>query len=224
MSFSAVTVLNITIWWIIYPESVFLIIATLAGLIQLSLRLSRNDVIVLAPVSRDERGGLIAITRFCLHFVWVLFFPLLFIFSYIIMNGFRAELWWGLMFYTSLLFVAFFLPLVVIHKSMMKSRDRELLEIENLFKKYYAKYQEMLKSNYSDKQLNDISATLLRMKDMFDLTRSLPVWPYNLNLLTRFISIIVVPVLAFIIRMLPNIDNILSQLEKANFLLEIFKK
>jgi len=220
LTFIAQLITNFCQYWFIYPETIFLMVMTVFALVRIVREFSKHNVIVLTPVVKDEKGGLTPITQLCFHMVKILFFPLLFIFSFMIQLGFMLPLFFGLFIYVLLMVLTFVLPLAYIHWSMEEYKEKELLNIERLYKICQVKYQEIIrKKNDSVEEVIGLVREMVDINNLFILTKKLPDWPYDFKIFTRFFSIIIIPIIVLFVQLVTNADSILFNLEK----LKIFK-
>jgi hypothetical protein len=92
--------------------------------------------------------------------------------------------------------VFFFLPLGTAHESMRKAKDEQLLEISQ---KYAQTYKELDLTVHNPEAYDRDFANLDRIKKLYEVANSFPVWPFDTRSLRRFLVIVTAPVLPAII-------------------------
>jgi hypothetical protein len=99
----------------------------------------------------------------------------------------------------------FFLPLGTAHETMRKAKDEELLGISQ---KYAQTYKGLDITTRSLEEYDKEFANLERIKKLYEVADSFPVWPFDTRSLRRFMIIVTAPVLPAIISF---IESYISQ-------------
>ncbi len=219
LSAAAQMIQNVITWWFFWAETGFILLTNMWALIYLVQKLAKHDAFIISPVSKDKAGGLNLISHYCLHFVRILFFPLLFLLAFTLLFDFKFVVTAAILGYTLFLVLVFVLPLVKIHGAMKRCKNRELLEFENIFKQYYTDLRDLLEDEHrlDSEEVEQLSSKLLNIQSIFELIKKQPVWPYDLSLLSRFFSIILLPIILLLIELVTNADSILYNLDKLFF-------
>jgi hypothetical protein len=167
-------------------------------------KLFRNFETCVRPLYPDKAGGLAPLGNFTLMLSYII--ALLGIIlvatamtrSYVVRGTLQfrwtPELLAGLAAYALAAPVAFFGPLSVAHNTMKKAKHKQLLNISSQFDKLYQQVQQDLESD--PKKLKGHSEIITELQNFYDMTNKFPVWPFNLQNITRFVSVYIVPALA----------------------------
>jgi hypothetical protein len=109
----------------------------------------------------------------------------------------------GVMSYLVLAPLFFFLPLGTAHDAMQEAKDAELLR---LAEKYTEAYGRVKKSVDSDKTGYEEDLKRLKsLKKLYQVVDAFPVWPFDIQSLRRFMTVVTTP-------LLPAIVSIISEL------------
>lgn len=103
-------------------------------------------------------------------------------------------------------YIAFFVPLNAVHKSMKKAKDDAILDINHSFFMINQKINKDIK----DEKLidNEEIKNLENLKVLYDITVKMPVYPYNFKIVASFFSSLLIPLLLSFVSIL--IENILK--------------
>lgn len=97
----------------------------------------------------------------------------------------------SLVLYVILAPMAFFLPLLPVHRFMHETKKKFLLNLSKAFDRHYRELAETLE----DENMPDMSACgqLKDIEEMYRHAVSMPVWPFDLGTLSRFVLTVAVP-------------------------------
>jgi hypothetical protein len=189
------------IWTLIDVYCVFFVFVYSVLTIYWLARLFRGFEIVVRPLHPDRAGGLAPLGTFTLMLSYIItLVGLVLVITPITRNyvaegdfEFRwtAELVLGLGAYVVVAPVVFFAPLSVAHNAMREAKDRLLLQIAGRFEAEYAQIQAALAGDIAG--LEDSLKTLHDLQDLHTTTSRFPVWPLNVQSLTRFATSFVSP-------------------------------
>lgn len=194
VTFMAQLLWNVTQWWFIYPEILFLLLSTLWGVLGMVRFIAESRSLVLTPVTVHQRYGLVQITRLINHTMKVLFFPILFVIAFLLVQGYSAEALLGGLFQLTVMFSCFFIPMWKVHTLMKNTRYEQLSDIERDFRALKALYDARRTSSRRKMADADLSERLETAQNIATLTRDLPTWPFNTSILSRPLSVIFLPV------------------------------
>lgn len=135
---------NFIVFGLVYPEILFLVTTSIYSLLKITNKITAHSLIILSPVSFDSKTGLLNISAFCLQYVKILFFPVLYLLFWVYAIGFTYEAIFSVFLLLMLFFVVFFYPIIRIHSSMLKLKSNELLKLEQLYRKNYQLFDEQV--------------------------------------------------------------------------------
>jgi len=101
------------------------------------------------------------------------------------------ELLTGLVFYAIAAPIVFFAPLSVAHHAMRRAKHQLLLVIARRFDAEYGDIHTVLNDNL--KGLEHRSKVLSELQNLHQTTSAFPVWPFNVENVTRFGTVYVLP-------------------------------
>lgn len=195
----------------------------LAGLFAFSWlfkRISKKNGFLIKPLTPDNCAGLKVLSDLSLFFMYMVL-PFFLVFLSIVLRGTNLLPTQQLVFFflTILLFVTFFLPLGSVHSAMKRAKVSELDRISFHFSELNTMVNGQLKKKgYDDTLLQEIRL-LEKIDFLYAKVERMPVWPFNLNNLSRLLLAAAIPVIVLFIQLITNADSILYNLDK----LEIFK-
>lgn len=145
------------------------------------------------PLNPDKTGGLSILGRVALELDIALAIPALSIAVYLIAGvPLTNPVVTGLiLLYTAGLAVVFFLPLSSAHDAMLEAKERELLKIDGIFRKIYAKisaHKEPLDPKLLE-ELRDIYFLYEKVKKMV-------VWPLDIGLILKYLFTVLFPIIS----------------------------
>lgn len=97
----------------------------------------------------------------------------------------------------------FFLPLGTAHDAMREAKDAELLKLSDRFRLIYDRVKGSV--DQSGKKFNDELSKLENVKKLYSLAESFPVWPFDIQSLRKFLTIVSTPLLPALISIINNI-------------------
>lgn len=203
----SITIIFLLIIFIALIEILSRFILIIIAQIKLTTEITKKDLIEIEPLSLDKSGSLKSLGELSLSFTFIL---LPFIISAITHNMTWGKLTPG--YITSLTILStstvilFFFPLSTVH-SLMKNTKREFLkDVDRIYIKISRKLLNEIQSNKGNidhiKERSDI------VKEIYEKGKSLPVWPFDLKILTKFSAILLGPILLILIE---NLIQLLIQ-------------
>ncbi len=90
--------------------------------------------------------------------------------------------------------IVFILPLYPFHNQMVSRKKQELSLLGKEFQKLYRKYQKSLGANKDGVNEESILDRLEKIATLYNLTKRMPIWPFNGVTLGRFLGIIISPI------------------------------
>lgn len=90
-------------------------------------------------------------------------------------------------------YVVFFIPLKAVHSSMKSAKDSNILLINENFNTLNSEIRSSLKNH--EPLTKEVMGNLQNLNELHIITSKMPVYPYNIETITSFISSILIPVL-----------------------------
>ncbi len=147
------------------------------------------------PVSPDGQGGFYVLAQFAFSIFLLCMTPLPFILAWIFTFGMTLGLMLALPFVLFFMVFAFFYPLWPAHSIMKSAKKDQLDHISELFEECYNTYVSL---KPQDRSVSKVLANMNYMQTLYDRARKMPVWPFNMQMLTRFLSLILLPFITFL--------------------------
>lgn len=154
----------------------------------------REFRVLIRPLHPDKSGGLAPLGDFALRLSYLLaLIGVAFVVTPVTRNlvvtgtlQFRwsTELQIGLVAYILAAPVVFFAPLAVAHNAMKEAKHRLLLQVARRFEREYERVNVALDGDLSG--LENRLKTLKELQSLHETTDKFPVWPFNVQNLTRF--------------------------------------
>lgn len=193
LGFGSYTFYTFLMVGIVIPLISWRIIATIIILKKVFTILSHANAIKLRPLSPDNSGGLSSISKISLSMTYIVMIPMLLMFVGIIYLGFTHIAAISVPVYVTVLLLIFFLPLGTAHEIMSKSKELELHKISQEFNRAY----DMIMENIAKKGLvveeKELIETMGSLRNMYNEAKKMPVWPFDLSIIAKFIVTIIVP-------------------------------
>lgn len=178
-------------------------------------KISKKNGFIIKPLSPDNSGGLKILSNLSIYFMYMVL-PFFLIYLSLILRG--SALLPGqqisLLALVFLLFITFFLPLGSVHNAMKRAKEAELNFVARAFTILNKDVKKRMKEKTFGATLNEEIESLEKIDFLYTKTEKMPVWPFNLDNLTRLVLAALVPVLLFIIDhldMIPVLKNLFSQ-------------
>jgi len=127
---------------------------------------------------------------------------MLLIVAWLIAFGVNLQLAIGCVLYMLALVALFFLPLMSVHQAMSRAKERELSRCGRLFHDEYASLPRP-ESRAKETERTAVRSTresvayLGELDSLYRRVEMMPVWPFDVSTVTRFFSVIVVPLILF---------------------------
>ena len=158
------------------------------------------------PVAAEGRGGLTVLGRFSLAVSLLFSTGLIFVFAWLLVFGPTLALILGFTLYIVGLSVLFFFPLISVHSAMKDVRAAESEKLAMLFHEAYAQLPSGI-GQLTGQERQVLRPDLERMVHyLSDLDRlhhravTMPVWPVSSGTVTQFVTLVVVPLLLFVLQ------------------------
>jgi hypothetical protein len=170
-------------------------------------RLGKNFQLVPQLGHPDQSGGFAPLGNLCLWNALIILLPGIFLGAWVILiplfetSGYILYL--SLFYYLLLIPVAaslfgFFYPLFGVHQAMVAQRDVVQRQLDHLSREIDQLSRKMLEQadQLDPNEGEAMSHKLDLMRQVFEQNRRFPVWPFNPNILIKYISAQAVPILS----------------------------
>jgi hypothetical protein len=164
-------------------------------------KLFHGFVINVRPLYPDRAGGLASLGNFTLKLSYMIALVGMILVVTPVTRNYVAvgtlqfrwtpELLTGLVFYAIAAPIVFFAPLSVAHHAMRRAKHQLLLNIARRFDAEYGDIHTVLDDNLKD--LEHRSKVLTELQNLHQMTSAFPVWPFNVENVTRFGTAYVLP-------------------------------
>lgn len=206
---------DIFLYVIVGPSFIWRIIATIYSCNKIVRKLDINGRLKINPISPDGAGGLESIGQLALMLSYIVSPPLIPILIMIFLSGFNLLSILLLPAYILFIIIAFYLPLASAHNAMKKAKYNEIEFISNKYNLLYYRLKIIDKINgITNDEILIIYDKLRTLTQLYMLTEKMVVWPFDLRTITRFASLVILPLIVFTIQMITNADSILYNIDK----------
>ena len=197
------------------------VLSTTFTLFPILYRYAKANRLIVIPIAPDGKGGLSAIGDVAFALTLIISAGMLLVVSWTIAIGVNTALCLGFAIYSLFLVGLFFLPLLSVHWAMKCAKESELHRLVWLFRHEYAKLPEgkdlaakPLGSSVDSRNRESVDF-LGQLLQLYRRVEAMAVWPFNFSVLWRFFSLIILPILLFIIQLLT--ENALSEMLTKTF-------
>lgn len=197
------TILFLIVIFIILVEILIKFLVLIFAQIKLTTELNTNNLLDIKPLSLDKSGNLESLGELSLSFTYILI-PFMFgvVTHYMVWES-AGNITIGFIFSLVLLFIGtiflFFFPLGTVHSIMKKSRKNFLHDIDNT---YIIACDKLLNDIKLDKtkEIVDVSKeNCENIKMLYDKGKEMPIWPFDLVIMTKFFSVTIGPIILVLI-------------------------
>jgi hypothetical protein len=168
--------------------------------IQLTTYLSRNNFLDIKPLSLDKSGSLLSLSELSLSFTFILVpYILSSIAHYMTWGNFSVGFAAGIIMLTFSTFFLFFFPLGTVHTLMKRSKRKFLKDVDEIYIAATDRLLVELKNN--DINYNETKGYCETIKKLYDKGKEMPVWPFDLKVIVKFLTIILGPIFLIVFEM-----------------------
>jgi hypothetical protein len=102
------------------------------------------------------------------------------------------------------------------HQAMKQHKVIELEFLAQEFNRVYDTFIDRLGSEAFriDDEAAQAAELMGKLEELYDKAAKMPVWPFNVQTLTRFGATVAIPVLVFLVDLITNTDSILYRLRE----------
>lgn len=169
-------------------------------------KLTKREAIKVIPLSPDGRGGLACLGKMSFAITLILIPGMIFSVTWIVAFGIDLPAMIGLPIYFIILISLFFIPLYSVHKAMNNAKMVEMMHLSKAFRIRYESFASSLSKNVDDEEthnvVRDTLEELSRLEQLYRRAESMPIWPFDAGTLKQFITLIIIPLIIFLIQLL----------------------
>lgn len=208
ISYISCLIQDFVIYILLFPPLLWRIVASVIGCFTTLRDLTRGGKIKYVPMSPDKAGGLKPVGELALSMTYVVASPFIYIIALVFIFGFNLVMMMIFPSYLIAVTIVFFLPLSSAHMAMKLAKESELNKISNEFNRLHGCFYEYLRLGRTDgKESMQISQQLRNLYEMYNYTMQMPVWPLNFGIVARFFSVIIIPLILFILQLIESIGG-----------------
>ncbi|MDP6156419.1 MAG: WD40 repeat domain-containing protein [Candidatus Thermoplasmatota archaeon] len=167
--------------------------------------LTRNGLFNIIPFSPGKAGSLTTFGRLSIYMDYILIPPILAIVVFPFLRGDNS-----LNYYISILLMIaggtllFFLPLLGAHEAMKKAKHDEYDRLLREFTLNFDKLKNKLESDVEtfDSDARNAHDNIERINSLYTRVENMPVWPFNLSIVSRFATIVGIPLVISILNLI----------------------
>ena len=211
--------------------------------IRITGELAKRGKIEVRPLAPDRSGGLKTLGSLALGFVYYMVpFSLVIVAHYLTWGELTVGLLCGLLAYFPGVVFVFFFPLGAVHKVMREGKEATLRQLSGLHyhvnreillglgKRYpdqttepsglAFKHTEQISETHGEAELLERKQEIELLDSMYRKAAAMPVWPFNVRILSRFFSVSLVPYFLVMMQLLLDTGSVFHK--KGSFLNRLF--
>ncbi|MBU8913254.1 MAG: hypothetical protein KOO61_04470 [Spirochaetales bacterium] len=216
LNLAARTIYEVVLFGVVVPALFYKFLMVLHTIRAMFRALTDTHVIRLRPLSPDNAGGLGMIGGYSLKMVYVLLPALVPLLLYVLFMPFTPIIMIGLIVYIPLLILVFFYPLSGAHQAMKRYKTVELEFLARQFNRAYDTFTSRVGSEtfQIDDEAAQAADLMSKIEELYNKANKMPVWPFNVQTLTRFGATVTIPLIIFAVDLLTNADSIIHNLRR----------
>ena len=204
---------SIFLWVLVGSNVVWYCLSIPLALLRL-LRRHRSDLVV-QSVAQDGTGGLSAVSTVLVAPTLALGWGMLYVAAWMVQFGVdNLMLRVGFGLYLLALTAVYVVPLISLHRTMKDAKQKELRRLAEMFQNAHRTLQSIRASSEGapsklDPSLLSKLEYLGHVEQLHRRAQQMPVWALDFSLLSRFCSVIVLPLVLFVTQLLT--ENLLTR-------------
>lgn len=194
----------------VLPTIIMRFISLVNYQIRLTKTLVRRDLLSIKPLSPDGAGGLRSLGKLSLSYTYMLIpFIISLGVQYISWDYLTLGFYMGLFGFLPLSVFVFFFPLSVVHRAMDDTKRNIMKKLSYKYDQLNNKLLEKMNEENWEEVLIRKNKVLEIIDKMYSVAEKMPVWPFNLKILSHFLAITFGPLLLILLEFF--IQEILSK-------------
>jgi hypothetical protein len=209
------------VYVILIPSAIWQSVLITISTIKLVRFIQRNNAFEIIPLCPDNSGGLRALGDISLTLFYIVIAQFLHLFATSLVLNFPLSHYFIYPFVCLLAIFVFFFPLGAAHTSMKKAKEEELAGLSRRHQDLYAQYRRVLSKPFDERRTYlSLVTDLGAIRQLYREVGKMPVWPYDFGTVTKFLSMLLIPVAVFLVQLVVNADSIIYNAEKLPKLLQ----
>lgn len=200
VSFIFMCILAAFYWIFFFGNALWYLLAISLTVFPMLYKLGKRRAFVVVPIAPDREGGLSKVGEVALALTYLVAAGMPQLITWVLFMGIDAQFIAGGSTYILLLVATFFGPLISVHGIMKRAREEEMERLARLFGAEYKDLKTVAASSScgpGESQSPGVQNTLSNLNNLDALYRraeAMPVWPFNLSTLVKFLAVIVLPI------------------------------
>jgi len=169
-----------------------------------------KDAIVLKFFEADGVGGMSPLGNTALAFHFVILLPFLGSMLSIYIHGLSKINAVSLSLYLPLVIIVFFIPFISAHSIMKRHKEKQLSFLSSVHERFVKKWKQCQRNhdcptrNFNDNEEREIMEMSEQIRGYYKDIKTMPVWPFNLSILGRFATSLLIPVILILLQIILN--------------------
>lgn len=198
------------IFWtvLVFGNVIWISTSSTFQIVGLVNRYARRDELATVPLAPDGCGGTSCIGQLALANTLLAGCGMIQVIIWLVVFRINAALVLGFGLYVLFLAAIFVVPSLGIHQVMVAAKERELERLSAIAQRYHSSLppqEEFLTSEADAEWWQDVGTKVQFQSDLerlYERAREMPEWPFDSLTVGRFFTLVVVPVLLFVIQAL----------------------
>jgi len=192
-------------WVVVVGNFTWYVLSASLAVFLMIHRYAKRKQLIVSPVAPDGKGGISSIGDVSSALTFIMSTGMLLVIVWTIQFGLDPTISLAFPIYALFLTGLFFLPLQSVHQAMKNAKNYELHRLALLFSNEYIKLPsiEQIKKQKSNSEAeNSLKSTIDYLGHFLPLylhVERMPIWPYNFKNLSRFFSVILIPLVLIIV-------------------------
>lgn len=197
--------------WVVVNYYIIAVIIYKIGVTVWGLQQVLSMDIDIQPMHPDRAGGLRPFGRLSVAINSFLAVVIVFVTTLLVFDPFASENPVYVASFILLYISAPFLLILSLSKANRKMLEKKREAMDRLGVTFDYHYQKLSKGKQTEPYDIESADELIRIKSLYGIVESMPVWPFDTESLKRFVTTITLPVIVFLINQVTNTDSVLYQ-------------
>ena len=200
-SYAAGMIEAIICWYCIGANMIWYGVGCASSAYKMLDAMKKCGKVIVTPVSPDGTSDFYVLARFSFALFLMCLSALPFVISQVLTYGITLAFMLLFPVVLVLMGIAFFCPLWPAHSVMEIAKEKELKHISELFRECHSEYSSL---KLGDENMEEVLAKMGHLEMLYSIVRRTPVWPFDTRMLVRFLSLILLQLIPFLIKIFSN--------------------